>query len=120
MKGDMSAMVGERIKARREELGLSQEQLANLVDYKGGKSTISRIESERVQLNQEKIGVFARALRTTPLYLLGLVDDPSASLGMVKTFKETLNDREKEMIYYYDLLTEKNQIAVLKLIREMI
>ncbi len=58
------------IKARREELGLSQSELAELTGYTS-KTSISKIESGRIDLPQSKIAIFANALRTTPGALMG-------------------------------------------------
>lgn len=58
-----------RIKNRRKELRMSQEELALLVGYKE-KSSISHIEKGRKDIPQSKIIAFAKALKTTPSYLI--------------------------------------------------
>lgn len=63
-------MIGERIRDRRKELGLTQEQLAKKVGYTS-KTTINKIELGHNQIRQKKIESFARALSTTPAYLMG-------------------------------------------------
>ncbi len=68
--------VGKRIKKRREELGLTQDELAAQTGYKS-RSSINKIERGGNDLPQTKIVAFARALRTTPSYLLGWEDDPT-------------------------------------------
>lgn len=67
--------VGKRIKQRREELGLTQDELATRTGYKS-RSSINKIERGGNDLPQTKIVAFAQALRTTPSYLLGWEDDP--------------------------------------------
>ena len=67
--------VGELIRARRKQLRMSQEELATRTGY-GGRSAINKIEKSVNNLPQEKILAFAQALQTTPVYLLGMVDDP--------------------------------------------
>ena len=62
--------INERIKEKREELGLSQEELAILLGYKS-RSTISKIESGKNDIPQSKVKDFARALNTAPSYLMG-------------------------------------------------
>ena len=62
----------KNIKARREELGLSQSELAELTGYTS-KTSISKIESGHIDLPQSKIAIFADALRTTPGALMGPV-----------------------------------------------
>lgn len=60
----------DRIKARRQDLGMTQAELAEKIGYKS-KTTITRIERGEIDLPQSKIVSFARALDTTVNYLLG-------------------------------------------------
>lgn len=62
--------IGDRIKLRREELGMSQEELAKKVGYKS-RSSVNKIEIDGRGLPQKKIALFAKALQTTPAYLMG-------------------------------------------------
>lgn len=62
--------IGSRIRKRREALGLSQEELAHKMGYRS-RSTINKIESEINDVTQSKVELFARALDTTPAYLMG-------------------------------------------------
>ena len=66
--------IGERIKLRREALGLSQEELAFMLGYKS-RSSINKIEKGANQLIQKKIKVIADALNVTPNYILGIEDE---------------------------------------------
>lgn len=69
----------DRIKARRLELGLTVEELAQQLGYKD-KSSISKIENGKADIPQAKVELFARALRTTTAYLMG-VDGPALPPG---------------------------------------
>ena len=60
----------ERIKYLREERGMSQQELAERVGYKTA-SAVNKIELGLRDINQSKIVEFAKALNTTPSYLLG-------------------------------------------------
>ena len=62
--------IGERIKARRDELGMSQEELAHKIGYKS-KTSINKIELGIQELRQSKIKQIADALQTTPAYIMG-------------------------------------------------
>lgn len=62
--------IGKRIKQRREELDVSQEELAHRLGYKN-KASIAKIESGKQGLKQSKIKAIADALLTTPDYIMG-------------------------------------------------
>lgn len=80
---------GERVRRRREMIdGLSQEKLAKLVGYKG-RSAINKVELGIIDVSQDKVMEYAKALKTSPAYLMGWVDDPEL------THEETLQ-LEKE------------------------
>ena len=61
--------IGERIRNRREELGLTQEELAKKLDYKS-RSSVNKVETSR-ELSNKKVRLYAGALDTTPAYLMG-------------------------------------------------
>jgi len=61
---------GERIKAKRLELDLTQEELATRMGYKH-KSSIQKIECGEADIVLSKVVEFAHALNTTVAYLMG-------------------------------------------------
>ena len=65
----------ENIKKRREELGITQDELAHTLGYKS-RSTISKIESGENDVSQSKLKAIADALHTTPGRLMVSGDDP--------------------------------------------
>ena len=65
-----------RVRLRREQLGLSQEELAQRMGYRS-KSSITKLEKGVNDLPQAKLEELAAALETTPAALLGL-DAPCA------------------------------------------
>ena len=67
--------IGDRIKKRREELNLSQEELAKRLGYKS-RSSVNKIEVGCQNLTQSKIKAIADALHTTPSYIMGWEDSP--------------------------------------------
>lgn len=62
--------IGERIKARREELGMSQDELAIKIGYES-RSSVNKIELGLRNLPQSKIKLIADVLNTTPSYIMG-------------------------------------------------
>ena len=85
--------IGHRIKNRREELKMSQEELAHLIGYKS-KTSINKIELGVQNLKQSKIKEIANALQTTPGYIMGWDDDPEPS-ERVQTQKQCAELFEK-------------------------
>lgn len=95
--------IGDRIKARRLELDMSQDELARLVGYKS-RSSINKIESDGRLLPQRKIMEIANALNTTPAYIMGWeesneTESPSVTLTpptkkVPKDLKKILEDEE--------------------------
>lgn len=67
------ADIGKRIKNRRKELGITQEELAQKLGYKN-KSTIAKIENGTNDIVQSKVVEFAKALDTTVAALMGWDD----------------------------------------------
>ena len=65
----------ERIRQLRIKAGMSQDDLARVMGYKD-RSMITKIESGKVDISQKKILAFARALNTTPGYLMGWEEEP--------------------------------------------
>ena len=59
--------IGQRVKLRREELGLSQEELAKRIGYKS-KTSINKIELDFRNLTQSKIKAIADALEQRILH----------------------------------------------------
>ena len=62
--------IGEIIKYRREQLEMSQDELARRLGYKS-RSSINKIENDASGLPQTKIAAIANALQTTPGYIMG-------------------------------------------------
>lgn len=62
--------IGNQIKKRRIELGYSQDKLAKKMGYKF-RSSINKIELGLTDIAESKIIEFAKALDTTPAYLMG-------------------------------------------------
>lgn len=77
--------IGQRIKQRREDLGMSQEELAKKIGYKS-RSSINKIELDLYNLKQSKIKSIADALNTSPSYIMGW-DEPEHALPETGIFQ---------------------------------
>lgn len=62
--------IGDKIKRRREELGMSQMELALKVGFTS-RSAITKVEKNVNGVTGTKVEQFAKALQTTPSYLMG-------------------------------------------------
>ena len=69
----------DRIRDLRISKKLSQTDLALKMGYKDG-SMITKIESGKVDISQKKIIAFAKALDTTPAYLMGWTESLPVSV----------------------------------------
>ena len=89
--------IGSRIRNRREELGLSQDELGKRLGYKS-RSSINKIELDQRNLTQSKIKAIADALDTTPAYIMGW-NEPKRFplLGDIACGKPIVANEEKEL-----------------------
>ena len=65
--------LGEKVRLKREKLNLSQEELAEKMNYKS-KTSIHKIEVGITDLPLSKVKELAAVLNTTPAYLMGWED----------------------------------------------
>lgn len=86
----MKKEIGGKIKEKREEMNLSQEQLAEILGYKS-KTSIHKVEQGMTDLPQSKIIEFAKALNTSPAYLMGL------EIPVNMQINEIIKKRRKEL-----------------------
>lgn len=86
----------ENIKRLREQLGLSQDQLAKLVGY-NDRSSIAKIESGKVDLTQSKVAAFAKALHVAPAQLMGLGNEDPGNLSAEVVLSNDLADLDAQL-----------------------
>lgn len=102
--------IGQRIRKRREELHLSQDELAKRIGYKS-RSSINKIELDLYNLKQSKIKAIADALDTTPAYIMGWDDKktpiPETEDGRINLYE--LDDMTAESIQLLLALPEEKQ-----------
>ena len=99
--------IGKRIKAKREELNMSQDELAHKLGYKS-RSTINKIETGINDISQSKVVDFANALNTTVRYLMGWDTSEDSSIS--------LTTDEQKLIDNYRSLNEEGQQIVFNLV----
>lgn len=99
---------GERIRARRKELGISGDTLAEAIGV--SRSTMFRYENgyiEKMPINN--LVPIARVLRTTVGYLMGWEDEASTT--------ENDDGREDEAMRCFESLSEARQAEALNYLR---
>ncbi len=91
----METGIGKRIRIKRKELGLSQEELAFRLGLRS-KSTICKIEKGEDNLTTDSIMKYAEALGCSVQYLIGR-DDVEAEAeheARAKEFMELFDDAD--------------------------
>lgn len=109
--------IGQRIKSRREELGMSQEDLAHRIGYKS-KSSINKIELDIQQLRQSKIKQIADALETTTDYIMGWSekknDEPKEKHDVTDLIKNQYGSDVYELVQLYLKLNEAGKKKIME------
>ena len=113
--------IGQRIKSRREELGMSQEDLAHRIGYKS-KSSINKIELDIQQLRQSKIKQIADALETTTDYIMGWSekknDEPKEKHDITDLIKNQYGSDVYELVQLYSKLNEAGKNKIMEELRD--
>ena len=81
--------LSDRVRLKRKELGLTQEELAIRMGYKS-RVSINKIEMGR-PITQKIIIKLAKALNTTPAYLMGWEEKPKTEEEMIQYFDDTID-----------------------------
>lgn len=111
-----TATIGARIKARRQELKMTQRELAARMGYKDH-TTITRTEAGKVDLPQSRIAQFAEVLGVTPGHLMGWDAEPE-DLGAVAA-QVLMEPGTLAMVQDYLLLDEADQYTVRVLVASL-
>lgn len=107
----MTGYMSQRIKELRKEKGLTLEQVADIVGV--GKSTVRKWETGMIaNMKRDKIANLAKALGTTPAYLMGWDEKEKPSPGKVE-----LTEGEKVLLDLFKRVPEEQQQLVLQMIR---
>ena len=104
----MSERMAQRIKELRKEKGLTLEQVADIVGV--GKSTVRKWETGMIaNMKRDKIADLAKALGTTPAYLMGWSENEET----ISPDKVELTEGEKVWLeLYHQLSNETRDVLV--------
>lgn len=130
---DLQSKIGLKIKKLRENMELSQSQLAEMVGYKD-KTSIAKIEAGKVDLPQSKILAFSKALNITPadlldfdlcltnsnqvIYIETTKSNPSNFINRIQSYCNKLNNkgieeaakRVEELTYIPEYTADNNSL----------
>lgn len=108
----MEESMAKRIKNLRQEKGLTLEQVADVVGV--GKSTVRKWETGMIaNMRRDKIADLAKALGTTPAYLMGWKENEEKETPD----EEQLTEGEKEMLTLFRQIPVDRQPEALELLR---
>lgn len=105
--------IGDRIRQRRIELDLTQEELAKRLGY-ASRSSVNKMETAR-DLPLKKVEAMAKALDVTPAYLMGWENETKingyimeyAKMSIAVELLDSLNDEGIERaIDYMEMLSK--------------
>ena len=107
----MEEGMARRIRELRQEKGLTLEQVATVVGV--GKSTVRKWETGMIaNMRRDKIADLAKALGTTPAYLMGWDEEES-----VAPSEPQLTEGEKTLLDLFNRVPKDQQQLVLQMIR---
>ena len=110
----MEEGMAQRIKALRLEKGLNLEQVADVVGV--GRSTVRKWETGMIaNMRRDKIADLAKALGTTPAYLMGWDEEETKKESSPS--EPELTEGEKLMLELFRRIPEDRQTAALELLR---
>ena len=110
----MEEGMAQRIKALRQEKGLTLEQVADVVGV--GKSTVRKWETGMIaNMRRDKIADLAKALGTTPAYLMGWKEEDTKK--EISPSEPVLTEGEKVLLDLFRKVPEDQQQLVLQMIR---
>jgi transcriptional regulator with XRE-family HTH domain len=115
---------GEKIKFLRVKANLTLEQVAEKVGV--GKSTVRKWETGMIaNMKRDKIAALAKALNTTPAYLMGWEDDENNKSPPEKKEKTTpvedgLSDAQRALIQFARTVPEEKAELILRVMKSIL
>lgn len=110
--------IGARIKQSREQAGMSLNDVAQKIGL--DKSTILRYENgEIAKVKAPIVEKMAAAMNTSPHFLLGWTDNPSATNSDEPTIDgEVMSSNEQDLVRYYRKMDLRGQATIINTIME--
>lgn len=112
--------IGQRIKVRREELGLTQDELAKKLGFKH-RSSINKIEIGEYEPKQKIIKPLADALETDVFYILGISEEEERNkMELCKLFKMCHGSEAFEVVQDFLKLDSSDREAVRMMVSSLL
>lgn len=107
----MNNELSRKIKDLRLQRNMTLEQVGDIVGV--GKSTVRKWETGMIaNMKRDKIALLAKALGTTPAYLMGWNDDKTKSPDGLN-----ITEGEKDLLYLFRKLPDEAQKMYLEVLR---
>lgn len=100
--------LADRVRMRREELKLSQDDLAQKLGYKS-RTSVNKVECGR-KISQKVIVRYADALGVSPAYLMGWDEKPEEQAQFEASV--LLDEDIMELVHTYIVLSDDQKKAV--------
>lgn len=104
--------IGEKIKLRRKELRWSQRDLADKMGY--NHSTITRIETGKIDIPQSRIVQFAEVLHTDIAYLMDWEEEKPTDQD------DELSDNIKKLVEFAKSVPDEKVDLVLAVMKSIV
>jgi repressor LexA len=109
----MESEMSRKIKQLRLEKGMTLEQVADIVGV--GKSTVRKWETGMIaNMKRDKIALLAKALGTTPAYLMGWKEEKEQPISLNE---QKLTEGEKILLDLFRQIPEDAQKMYLEVLR---
>ena len=114
----MKTTAGERIRQKRESLGMTQEELAIKLGY-ASRSSVNKVENSS-DITMKKIKMYAEALNTSVAYIAGWEEEFSEENAKIDAKLSKYDISEKEYMIKLGELSKEDKETVYKLIDALI
>ena len=102
---DFLVELGGKIRYRRQQLNISQQELAEAVGYTS-KGMISNIEAGRVNIPMDKLVLIAHCLAVKPSYLLS--DEQAPDMKLYEKITDLSDEEQKQVLAYISIIRRAN------------
>ena len=103
---NQAQFIGEKMKAAREEMGLSQLELAKELDFESA-TAISLIENGKRDLSTENLVRLSRILHKDVKFFLGLTEGETSVTVALRADKDLLQEDKDALTHFIELAKMK-------------